>query len=76
LVAGPVASSGVFTSDKNGSVTGALTLPPPPTTLDCPFSQRSALAQVGYGNVAFSTNDSPSTETITFNFDRVFIDYN
>lgn len=75
VLAGPVTSSGEFTSDKNGQITGSLTLPPPPTTLDCPFSQRSTLAQVGYGNVAFTANDQPS-ESISLNFSKVFFEYN
>jgi hypothetical protein len=75
VLAGPVSSSGNFTSDKNGQVTGSLILPPPPPTLNCPFSQRSALAEVGYGNVAFTANDAP-TESLSLNFTKVFIDYN
>ena len=74
VLAGPVSSSGEFTSDKNGQVSGSLTLPPPPTTLNCPFSQRSALAQVGYGNVTFTANDEPS-ESLSLNFSKVLVVY-
>ena len=74
VLAGPVSSSDQFTSDKNGSVTGSLLLPPPPPTLDCPFSQRSALAQVGFGNVAFSADDGP-TESLSLNFEKIYFEY-
>ena len=76
VLAGPVSSSGEFTSDKNGQVSGSLTLPPPPppTTLDRPFSQRSALAQVGYGNVTFTANDEPS-ESLSLSFSKVLVEY-
>ena len=46
--------SGDFTSDKNGSVTGTLTINPPPATLDCPGGQRLVLQSVTYENVSVS----------------------
>ena len=46
-----VKASGVFTP-KNGSVTGSLTLTPPPTTLSCPGGQRATLVSLTYTNVS------------------------
>ena len=53
-MSGPVSASGDFTSGKNGSITGSLTLSPPPSTLDCPGGQREVLASVSYTNVQVS----------------------
>ena len=54
-VAGPVSSTGNFTSGKNGSVSGSLTVGPPPSPgLDCPGSQREVLVEVSYTNVELS----------------------
>ena len=52
--AGPVSASGDFTSDKNGSVTGSLTLTPPATTLVCPGGQKLVLADVTYSGLSVS----------------------
>ncbi|MGH3465949.1 MAG: hypothetical protein ACRDP9_31140, partial [Kribbellaceae bacterium] len=51
LVSGPVSASDDFTSGKNGSVSGSLTLSPPASTLVCPGGQRVVLANVSYTNV-------------------------
>jgi hypothetical protein len=72
-VSGPVSASGEFTSGKNGSITGSLTLMPPPSTLDCPGGQREVLASVSYTNVAVSEPNA-GTEPIPGTFSRVFFD--
>ena len=72
-VSGPVSASGEFTSGKNGSITGSLTLMPPPSTLDCPGGQRDVLASVSYTNVAVSEPNA-GTEPIPGTFSRVFFD--
>jgi len=57
--------SGDFRSDKNGSVTGELTIEPPPATLKCPGGQRLVLKSVTYEDVSVSaggdTEDIPGT---------------
>jgi hypothetical protein len=69
-VSGPVSASGQFTSGKNGSITGSLTLEPPASTLDCPGGQHEVLANVSYTNVQVSgggdTADIPGTFSRTF----------
>jgi hypothetical protein len=72
-VSGPVSASGEFTSGKNGSITGSLTLMPPPSTLDCPGGQRDVLASVSYTNVAVSEPNA-GTEPIPGTFSRIFFD--
>jgi len=69
--AGPVSASGDFTSDKNGNVTGTLTLTPPPTTLDCPGNQKLVLANVTYTGV--SVSGGGDTATIPGTFTRTFV---
>jgi hypothetical protein len=70
---GPVSASGEFTSGKNGSISGSLTLMPPPTTLDCPGGQREVLVSVSYTNVAVSEPNA-GTEPIPGTFSRTFFD--
>ena len=57
--------SGNFTSDKNGSVVGTLTVEPPPATLECPRGQRLTFVGVTYENVSVSaggdTENIPGT---------------
>src|SRR5215218_1912393 len=72
-VSGPVSASGEFSSGKNGSITGSLTLMPPPSTLDCPGGQHEVLASVSYTNVAVSEPNA-GTEPIPGTFSRVFFD--
>jgi hypothetical protein len=45
-----VSDSGTFPV-RNGSARGSLTLEPPPSTLNCPGSQRPVLASIEYDNV-------------------------
>jgi hypothetical protein len=51
---GTVSASGTFTSGKNGSITGGLTLSPPASTLTCPGGQSEVTACVEYENKAVS----------------------
>ena len=69
-VSGPVSASGDFTSGKNGSVTGSLTLHPPSTTLTCPGGQHMVLVSVSYTNVAISGGGD--TASIPGTFSRTF----
>lgn len=73
VVSGPVSASGDFTSGKNGSITDALTLSPPASTLDCPGGQREVLASVTYSNVAVGAA-AAGTEAIPGTFSRIFFD--
>ena len=52
--AGPVRGEGLFSSGKNGNVTGSLTAEPPPTTLSCPNGQVLRLCFVSYTNIDLS----------------------
>jgi hypothetical protein len=69
-VSGPVSAAGQFTSGKNGSITGSLTLNPPTTTLNCPGGQRQVLVSVSYTNVQVSGGGD--TESIPGTFSRTF----
>ena len=69
-VSGPVSASGNFTSGKNGSVSGTLTLQPPATTLSCPGGQRRVLVSVSYSNVTVSGGGD--TASIPGTFSRTF----
>ena len=53
-VSANVSVSGDFTSGKNGSVNGTLTITPPPATLVCPPGQHLVLVSVKYENVKVS----------------------
>jgi hypothetical protein len=71
-VSGRVTAQGTFTSGKNGSIRGSLTVDPPPTTLDCPGGQKLVLVKVSYTNVSVSApgagdcNTSPGTFAANF----------
>jgi hypothetical protein len=58
--------SGDFTSDKNGSVNGTLTINPPPATLDCPNGQRLVLQSVKYENVSVAAGGDTANIPGTF----------
>jgi hypothetical protein len=49
-----VSAHGIFTSGKNGQITGCLTIPPPATTLTCPHGQRLVLVSIDYTPVSVS----------------------
>jgi hypothetical protein len=57
-VSGPVSKTGQFTSGKNGSITGSLTVSPPPSTLDCPGGQVAVVCSVSYTNVQVTSPDA------------------
>jgi hypothetical protein len=67
---GTVTASGQFTSDKNGNVSGQLTLSPPASTLSCPGGQHAVLVSVSYTNISLSgggdTLNVPGTRSRTF----------
>ena len=46
-----VSAQGIFTSGKNGQITGSLTLEPPPPTLTCPKGQTSVIVNITYTSV-------------------------
>jgi hypothetical protein len=53
-VAGPVSSTGTFSSGKNGQVTASLTVSPPPSDISCPPGQSLQLASVSYTDVTLT----------------------
>ena len=68
-VSGPVSATGTFSSGKNGSVNGSLTLTPPgPGGFSCPPGQTQAIAQVTYTNVAITDSTNGITEPIDGTF--------
>src|SRR5438093_11163201 len=57
-VTGTVTAQGTFTSGKNGSVRGSLTIDPPPNaTLTCPGGQKLVLVSVDFTNVSVSRSE-------------------
>ena len=59
-VAGPVSASGTFSSGKNGSIIGSLTLlPPGPGAFSCPPGQKLVLGQVAYCNLDLADTTTP-----------------
>ncbi len=51
-VAGPVSGQGTFTSGKNGTINGCLTVaPPPPVSGTCPGGSAQVLAFIDYTNI-------------------------
>ena len=71
-VSGTVTASGTFTSGKNGSVRGSLTVNPPPTTLTCPGGQKLILVSVSYTNVSLSAPGAGDCETSPGTFSANF----
>lgn len=53
-VSGNTSAFANLTSDKNGQITGTLTLQPPASTLSCPPGQTDTLLSVTYSNVTVS----------------------
>jgi len=68
-VAGPVSSTGTFSSGKNGQVTASLTVSPPPSDISCPSGQTLQLAQVTYTNVTLTDTTNNVTADIPGTFD-------
>ena len=62
-VTGTVTAQGQFTSGKNGSVRGSLTVNPPPSTLTCPGGQNMVLVSVDYTNVSLSSSAGGTCDT-------------
>lgn len=71
-VSGPVSSTGTFSSGKNGTISGSLTVnPPSPGSFSCPGNQNLVLASVSYMNVTLQ--DTTNGPTVTFgSFSRTF----
>lgn len=71
-VTGAVSAQGTFTSGKNGSITGSLTVEPPDSTLTCPNGQKLVLVSISYSNVKVSAPGAsdcvPSPDTFAANF--------
>jgi hypothetical protein len=68
-VTGTVTAQGTFTSGKNGSVRGSLTVDPPPnTSLTCPGGQKLILVSVSYTNVSLSAPGAGNCTTSPGNF--------
>jgi len=67
-VSGTVTAQGTFTSGKNGSVRGSLTVDPPSTTLTCPGNQDLVLVKVSYTNVSLSAPGAGACTTSPGNF--------
>src|ERR1043166_3491197 len=63
-----VSDSGSFTSDKNGSLSGTLTLSPPEPGFSCPAGQSMVLQSVTYTSVIVKdmTNNVSTTIAGTF----------
>lgn len=61
-VNGPVSATGTFKSDKNGSISGSLTLTPPPAPAgySCSPGQSQTLVSVTYTNVTLT--DTTNTD--------------
>src|SRR4029434_9257050 len=63
-VTGTVTAQGTFTSGKNGSVRGSLTVDPPSNaTLTCPGGQKLVLVSVDYTNVSLSAPPAGTCDT-------------
>ncbi|MET3350540.1 UNVERIFIED_ORG: hypothetical protein ABID57_002232 [Arthrobacter sp. UYEF1] len=68
-----VSTSGTFTADKNGNITGSLTLTPPSATalgFSCPPGQTVTFVSVTYTNVVITDTTSGASTSFpgTFNY--------
>ena len=75
VLEGPVSASEQLISDKNGQITDSLILSPPATTLTCPSGQKPVLAFVSYENVGIGKTDQVPIEVLTFNFSKIYIEF-
>lgn len=64
-VAGPVTASGVFSSGKNGTITGSLTIEPPAGTLDCPGGQVLKMVSASFTNIALADTTNQVSASAT-----------
>jgi hypothetical protein len=64
---GTTSKSGSFTSDKNGSITGSLTLTTS-TTLQCPPGQRATLIDLSFSNVRVTDLTNNVSRSISGSF--------
>jgi hypothetical protein len=71
-VTGTVTAQGTFTSGKNGSVRGSLTVNPPVSTLTCPGGQKLVLVSVDYTNVSLSAPPAGTCDTSPGTFSANF----
>jgi len=65
-----VSASGTFTADRNGQVTGSLTLtpPPPPADFSCPSGQSLQLLSATYTNVQIQDATTGANQSIPGTF--------
>ena len=63
-----VSEPGTFSSGKNGSVNGTLTIEPPATSLSCPPGQKATLFSLSYTNVSITDVTNGITEPIPGTF--------
>ena len=65
-----VSQSGEFTADKNGNISGSLSVSAPAaaTVLDCPSGQTATLTAWSYTNVTVTDQDSGATLSIAGTF--------
>lgn len=72
-VNGPVNTTGTFSSGKNGSINGTLTLSPPSAgTFTCPGGQHLVLASVSYTNVSLTDVTNNLSANLPGTFSRTF----
>ena len=64
---GTTSKSGSFTSDKNGNITGSLTLTTS-TTLQCPPGQRATLISLSFSNVRVTDLTNNVSRSISGSF--------
>jgi len=73
-VNGPVSAAGNFSSGKNGSINGSLTMSPPGAGgFSCPSGQRLVLAQVTYSNVSLADTTDNIVNPLAGSFCGSFI---
>lgn len=73
-VAGPVSSTGTFSSGKNGQITASLTVEPPASTLSCPGNQIVQLAAVSYDGIVLSDDTNGVTANVAPSLAATFFD--
>ncbi len=74
-VQSPVIAVGTFSSDKNGTVSGNLSIsPPPPESFTCPSGQTLVLAFVSYTGVGIADTTNNVSKDIAGTFPECFVD--